>query len=71
MILTENQEEFLIKHQDIYSLRRLGGIFGATPREVYDYYSELIESQRFLKYWKKPIPKWHRKGEKDEAQNNV
>ena len=71
MILTEKQEQFLIKHQDVYSLRKLGEIFEVTPTEVYNYYSELIESQRFLKYWRKPIPKWCRKGKKDETQDNV
>ena len=53
-MLSEKEKKFIVDRQDMYSLGELGEKLGRDPHEIYDCYSDMVDSGEYIKYYDKP-----------------
>lgn len=56
MELTETQKKFLIDNQDRFTIEKFGRIFKTNGMKVFEYYSDMVDSGEFKKYYVNPLP---------------
>lgn len=69
--MDRKQKEYLVKHQDTFSLQQFAKIYDTTPQEIYREYEELFESGEYYEiykqYWEETLERLD-KLEKEEDE---